>query len=877
MTLKDNQNKNTSDLTAAVPNWSDPFLLSILGPATHGIMISNKAGIVEFLNEACIKMFGTMDVGSTNYINYICAIWRKDRFNGIESNARNEDEFRSIILQMIEKSLDEPQIIKLPGDRYFSFDRYYNFYSRYIEGGCRLFTFTDITQAKLKEIERDQARLQSEHSLADFNVAIDNMDVGLVLLDRSLNTLIINDAFNVIWNTDADSFPKGTNFRNLMDANRDSGIYDVEDENWEEYVQMRLAEVRAGDIAPREFGRADGKILIYSCIALSGGQRLVRYSDITEFKQREEALEEAQLRASAADKSKSEFLANMSHEIRTPMNGVMGMAELLSNTEMDSRQKMFTDVILTSSAALLTIINDILDFSKIEAGKLALDCASFCLSRAIEDVATLVSTNADERDVELIVRIQPDLVDYVVGDVGRFRQILTNLMGNAVKFTEAGHVLVDVSGKLNAGSVELKCSVQDTGIGIPEEQIKTIFEKFSQVDGSSTRRHEGTGLGLAISSRLVDLMGGNIGCESTLGEGSTFWFTAQLPIDTNVRVKSVHPVDIAGAKLLAIDDNAVNRSILLEQFEYWRMNGEAAASGLEGLAMLRQSVRLENPFDAVVLDYHMPDMNGLDVARVIRSDDALKHCAIIMLTSVDNISDSAEFKALNIDAHLTKPARASHLLESIVDVLSDAKTIENFNFLTDSSADISETEKEKIVLRSLVADSVPVQLPCEKGGLIITRPPDRIEMSKDAAPKKCAAVRAKPYILVAEDNDVNQMVFRQVLQHLGYDFKIVENGQLALEEVSLSQPEIVLMDVSMPVMSGLDATQEIRKLDDNDCFTQGYRPIIIGITAHALKEDEARCLASGMDDYMSKPISPKILGEKISHWLSLDVSKRITG
>ena len=283
--------------------------------------------------------------------------------------------------------------------------------------------------------------------------------------------------------------------------------------------------------------------------------------------------------AEAADRAKSEFLANMSHEIRTPMNGVLGMAELLAKTELTPRQKTFTDVIVKSGNALLTIINDILDFSKINAGQLSLEHEPFRLAEAVEDVATLVSASVIEKNLELIIRVDPRLPAQVVGDVGRFRQILTNMLGNAVKFTERGHVLVDVGGEVRGGVARLKVRVEDTGIGIPAEKLHTVFEKFAQVDGSSTRRHEGTGLGLAIAARLVDLMGGKIGIESEVGRGSIFWFTASMPVHSAEIVDEAVPVDAMGARVLVIDDNPVNRDILLEQLRNWGFDCAAAESG----------------------------------------------------------------------------------------------------------------------------------------------------------------------------------------------------------------------------------------------------------------------------------------------------------
>ena len=733
--------------------------------------------------------------------------------------------------------------------------------------GQRLIKYSDVTEFKMRELALKQAKSDSEAMLADFSAAINNMDVGLVLVDKELNTLIINDAFHEIWGTSSEDFKLGENFRSLMDVNREKDIYDVEDGNWENYVQSRLDEIQQGNVEAREFFRADGKVLVYSCSVLSNGQRLLSYADITDYKHREEELTKAQFQAETADRSKSEFLANMSHEIRTPMNGVMGMAELLGRTKLDTKQKMFTDVILSSSTALLTIINDILDFSKIEAGKLELDFAPFDLTKVIEDVATLVSTGVTEKELELIVRIQPGLADKLMGDAGRFRQILINLIGNAVKFTEVGHVLVDVSGEVIDGVLSLKCTIQDTGIGIPEKQIDSVFEKFSQVDASSTRRHEGTGLGLAITTRLVNLMGGEIGCESVFGEGSTFWFSAKLPIDENAKPGNSLKIDIAGSRILAIDDNSVNRSILLEQFETWEIDGHSASSGLEGLAMLRGAVRAKEPFDAVVLDYQMPDMNGVEVAQVIRTDELLRHIPIVMLTSADGISDSNEFKAQNIDAHLTKPARASQLYDAIVDILRNRMAGKNATPVTEggsreaSNSNFERPSEPPLGSPTIAKPSNQNEAVTETSETPISDGPEQVDVSEIVANS-----RSELFILVAEDNEVNQMVFTQILEYQDYNFMIVENGKLAVEEVFRSRPKIILMDISMPVMNGHEATEEIRRLCKELPEDDNYRPVIVAVTAHALKDDRDKCIAAGMDDYMSKPISPDMLVEKVQYW-----------
>ena len=539
-------------------------------------------------------------------------------------------------------------------------------------------------------------------------------------------------------------------------------------------------------------------------------------------------------RAEAADRAKSEFLANMSHEIRTPMNGVLGMAELLTKTNLTSRQRMFTDVIVKSGNALLTIINDILDFSKIDAEQLTLEKAPFNLSEAVEDVATLISAKVAEKDLELIVRIDPKLPQEVIGDVGRFRQIITNLLGNAVKFTERGHVLIDVSGASRDGMVALSVRVEDTGIGIPEEKLKSVFEKFAQVDNTSTRRYEGTGLGLAIASRLVQLMGGRIEAESTLGRGSVFRFTiVAQPHETGER-KEIAPIDISGARVLIVDDNSVNRQILSEQVRSWGFDCAAAESGHVALAFLRRCVEIGAHVDCVILDYQMPAMNGAEVAREMRGLRGMEQTPILLLTSVDQIDFGRFSVEFGMAAYLTKPARSAVLFDTLVSVIQKGRQQKDVALSLDQAApDQAASDRARPAAETAkVAEIIPV-------------------------------ARAKPLdILVAEDNEVNQLVFSQILDDLKLSYRIAANGRTALELYRALSPQLILMDVSMPEMNGFEATAAIRREEQGG---MAHTPII-GITAHALKGDREKCLDAGMDDYLSKPISPDRLAQKIAAW-----------
>ncbi|WP_313608790.1 response regulator, partial [Rhizobium sp.] len=454
-----------------------------------------------------------------------------------------------------------------------------------------------------------------------------------------------------------------------------------------------------------------------------------------------------------------------------------------------------------------------------------------------------------EKDIELVVRIDPSAFGKVMGDAGRFRQIVTNLVGNAVKFTETGHVLIELSAQsAEASEAILSLRVEDSGIGIPADKLETIFDKFSQVDGSATRRHEGTGLGLAITVGLIGLFDGVINVVSEVGTGSTFEVNIPFQVTERRRDVPLPAMAIDDIRVLVIDDNDVNRRILTEQLRTWGIDGHAVEDGPSGIAVLQEAASLGFAIDAIILDYHMPVMNGLDVVERIRADSRFDDIAIVFLTSMDVVGDETLFTDLSIQAHLMKPARARLLRSTLFDVVRD--------------------------VRLKRARQHPPKMGAEGGNGPVRTEGGPAEKAQRAAPP-AAPDRRRPClvdVLVAEDNDVNQIVFTQILQQAGLRFLIVGNGKKAVQAWEEHNPAVILMDVSMPVMNGHQATLAIRAAEQ--AAADGRHVPIIGVTAHTQDADREQCLAAGMDDYLSKPISPEILEDKIAQWLGDTRSRR---
>ncbi len=663
---------------------------------------------------------------------------------------------------------------------------------------------TDITLYVFHDVS-SRKRIEDEivHQKQYFEALVVNSPVAIVVLDNDEKILSCNPAFEQLYGYTSHEIT-GTKLDTLITTQ------DVVKEA-KQYTKQSMSGPVYGIGRRKCKNRTLVDVEISAVPVFVAGKKvgaLAIYHDITELKR-------ARYEAEEANRAKSEFLANMSHEIRTPMNGVIGMLKLALDTHLTEEQRDYLKIALQSAEALLTLLNDILDFSKIEAKKLELEIIDFNLRTTVEDAAYSLAKRTQEKGLEMACLIHPDLKCNLRGDPARLRQILINLVGNAIKFTHQGEIVIRAEPtKETEAHATVRFSVQDTGIGIPRERQAVIFDRFTQADGSTTRHYGGSGLGLAICKQLVEAMGGQISVESTPGMGSTFGFTIEFEKQTATKKATaplvLEPLDLKHLRILCIDDNATNRMILTKMVEGFGCRIETAPSGAQGLEMLHTAHKISDPFRIILLDMQMPGMDGEQTAREIRSDPAGEVADIIILTSMGQRGDVARIEALGCAGYLHKPVKQRLLYDALVAILHR-----------------KPDEQTVLVTRHTLSEA-------RRQGL---------------------------RILLAEDNPVNQKLAIILLQKAGFSVDTVENGVQVIERVQKEEYNAVLMDVQMPEMDGLAATCRIRQSEGSE-----HHIPIIAMTAHTMKGDRERCLEAGMDDYVSKPLDPQTLLNILDRW-----------
>ena len=789
-----------SQLGAALESMSEGFSLY---DKNDQLLLSNQ----QFRSELHPGMEELIVVGSS-----FESIIRESASSGLIPAAKNDPE------AWVQERLYQHNNPGATHEQERSDGRWLRIDERATSNGGTVSIYSDITELKRRQQLLVKAGNDKDAALNELSVVLENIDYGILFIDQDMRVRVTNQAYRTLWNMPETFYATNPTLAEDMEHSRKQGFYDISDEQWPSYVEQRLNAIREQSDGPVEMQLADGRTLQHQCVAIAAGGYMLTYFDITDLKAAETTLRSARDIAEQATAAKSKFLATMSHEIRTPMNGIIGMSNLMLNTDLDKEQEEFTQTIVDSAESLLTVINDVLDFSKIEAGKFDLDPQAIDLRSCIEGALDLVTASVDQKKLNLAYLLERDTPEGVIADGGRLRQILLNLLNNAIKFTEQGEIVLRIamaspdetpnelslSEEHNGPLLGLQFSVSDTGIGIPADKIDTLFDSFTQVDASTTRVYGGTGLGLTISKNLIEMMGGRIWVDSVVGEGTTFNFTTFFPkanINRSVALHEIKP-DLAGKKLLVVDDNLTNRRILTIQAEEWAMSYEQTQSPIEALSWIEQG----RQYDIAILDMSMPELDGIALARGIRRFQTPEQLPLILLSSLATISDvpKSELKEAGFSAKLAKPIKPSALLNIMLDTFSaQASTF---------------TRRDKNVNEEL----------------------------DEHLAQKCPLS-----ILLVDDNKTNQKLATLILKRMGYSANIAVNGEDAVSKQLQTKHDVIFMDIEMPVMDGVDATKAIRAAEQAAGRRTSY---IVATTANAMQGDRERYLAAGMDGYISKPM-----------------------
>jgi two-component system, sensor histidine kinase and response regulator len=777
------------------------------GQAPVPILV-HQAGVVRYLNPPCLALLGAADA-SQIVGKPIMQFIHPGLHSIVEQRIRRLNECREAAQPM------EEVMVRLDGD---PIEVEVSAWALAKEAGAPIAVlYTDVTSRRRAEREMRQSQKRFQQLFDEAPVAYHEIDAEGIIrrVNRAEVQLLGFEPEETIgrpaWESAAPSQRELSRRRVAEKLTGNEVLVPFERLYTRRDGTELLLEVHENMIRD-ERGRPVGiRTTLFDITAMrQAEERLKAYSAELQLKNVE--LDRALGEARQAAELKSQFLANMSHEIRTPLNGIIGMTGLLLDSGLDATQREYAETVRSSGEALLSVINDILDFSKIEAGKMGIESFPLDLRLVAEEVNEMLAARAEEQTLDMVLEYPSTMPRRFLGDAGRIRQVLTNLVGNAIKFTPAGSVVVSVKCEAQtASTAQMRISVEDTGVGVPADKIGCLFEKFSQVDGSNTRKYGGTGLGLAISKQLVELMGGSIGVESREGNGSTFWFSLSLALDSDPDAVPPPVDDLTGLRVLLVDDNEINLRVLREQVGSWGMLHESVSVPQNALVLMREAERHGHPFNFALLDYQMPGMDGAMLARMIRADPVLANTQLIMLTSVGHSNEVKCLPGVALDACLVKPVRQSQLLNSLL--LSRSKSLK-------------------------AAARTPTALP--------------------------AAAHFHPLrVLLVEDNLVNQRVATLMLERLGLRADMAVNGRQAVEMFRQAPYGLVLMDCQMPEMDGYEAARAIRLMEGD---RRGA--VIIAMTAEALDGDRERCCAAGMDDYIAKPVKLDTLSATLRKWVS---------